>query len=161
MNASIESINGLWLSLSSLSREFGVTRETVARRLAAAGVESDKERNGHPVFRVGPAARALTQAAAIRDGKVSDPDELPPLERRAWYQSEQARQAVELSAGNLVTAEECRTQMARIVKATSQVIDTLPDILERDCGLSSVELEAIENVLRQVRQAWADDMAAD
>lgn len=159
MSASIETINGVWLSLSGLSREFGITRETVARRLAAAGVESDKERNGHAVFRLGPASQALTQAAAIRGGKVEDPDQLPAAERKAWYQSEQARLQVELESGRLVTVEDCRAQLSIIVKATACMLETLPDILERDAGLGSAELDLVEAQIRQARIAWADELS--
>lgn len=156
----IRDINGLTVSLSGLSLEFGIARETVARRLAFAEVRADGEANGHPVFRLGAAARALVMAE-LPGGVVSvSPEEMTPQDRKAWYQSEKDRLTVELQQGALVTAEDCREQLAAVVKATAQMLDTLPDILERDCGLQAGELDRVEGMIRRLREDWAEGVAA-
>ena len=155
----LKDINGFRVSLSGLSREFGIARETVARRLADASVRPDGEQGGHPVFRLGEASRALV-LAEMPGGVCGDPDEMKPQDRKAWYQSEKDRLAVELQQASLVTAEACRDELAAVVKATAMMLDTLPDILERDCGLAGTELDAVENLLRQVRVDWSEELAA-
>lgn len=156
----VEQIDGIRLSLSALSREFGIARETVGKRLAAAGVVADGERKGHPVYRVGPACRALLTAEIATTGKVDNPEDLPPQDRRAWYQSERERVHLEREQQNLVPAEDVREQLALILKITSQFLDTLPDILERDCQLQPDALAVIEQRIALARSDWADRLEA-
>ena len=161
MQADVDSIDGIRVSLSGLSREFGIARETVGRRLAAAGVQSDGKRATWPVYRLGAAARALVLAEmpALADGG-NDPDRMSPTDRHAWFKSETSRLAVEQSQGLLVPAEEVRAEMAGIIKGTVQMLDTLPDILERDCSLGPVELGHVEKMIRQVRNEWAEKLSS-
>ena len=155
------SADGLLVSLTTLAREFGVSRDTVGRRLRDSGAMSAGERGGFPVFRLGPAARALVLAEmpALADGG-NDPDRMSPTDRHAWFKSETSRLAVEQSQGLLVPAEEVRAEMAGIIKGTVQMLDTLPDILERDCSLGPVELGHVEKMIRQVRNEWAEKLSS-
>ncbi len=47
-----ELAQGIRLSLSALSREFGYHRDTIKKRLAQSGVRPDGERNGNAVYRL-------------------------------------------------------------------------------------------------------------
>jgi hypothetical protein len=158
----IEQIDGVRLSLSALAREFGIARETVAKRLAAAGVQPDGERKGWPVYRVAPAARALVPAEAPvwGGGRVEDPDRLVPTDRKAWYQSEKDRLVVEREQGLLVPVEAVREQVAGVVKTTTLMLETLPDLLERDCRLPPEAVERMERQIDRVRADWAERLEA-
>lgn len=152
----VEQIDGIRLSLSALSREFGVARETVAKRLGAAGVQPDGERKGYPVYRLAPSCRALLQAEMTAAGKVDNPEDLPPMERRAWYQSERERVHLEKEQQHLVPVEEVREQLALVLKITGQFLDTLPDVLERDCRLPPDAIAVMEARIDLARSDWAD-----
>ncbi len=56
-------------------------------------------------------------------------------ERKAWYQSERERLKFEQETAQLIPASDVRREFAIWAKAVVQVLETLPDILERDCGL--------------------------
>ena len=152
----VEQIDGIRLSLSALSREFGVARETVGKRLASAGVQPDGERKGYPVYRLGPSCRALLQAEMTAAGKVDNPSDLPPMERRAWYQSERERVHLEKEQQHLVPAEDVREQLALVLKITGQFLDTLPDVLERDCRLPPDAIAVVEQRIDLARSDWAE-----
>lgn len=156
----IEQIDGIRLSLSALSREFGIARETVGKRLAAAGVAPDGDRKGYPVYRLGPSCRALLQAETASSGRVENPEDLPPLERRAWYQSERERVHLEKEQEHLVPAEEVREQLALVIKITGQFLDTLPDVLERDCRLPTDAIAVLEKRISLARSDWAERLEA-
>lgn len=159
-NGVVRDINGLTVSLSGLSLEFGIARETVARRLAFAGVGPGGESSGHPVFRLGPAARALVMAELPDGAGAGNPEEMKPQDRKAWYQSEKDRLAVEQQQGVLVVADDCRKQMAQIVMATVHTLDTLEDVLERDAGMDLDQLKVVARVIEQARAQWAETLDA-
>ncbi len=147
--------NGIRLSLSALSREFGYHRETIKKRLAQAGVRPDGTRNGNPVFRLRDAAPAVLETFNT-SGRVEDPDLLQPTDRKAWYQSEKDRVALEKEQGGLVPREQVREQLAVVVKITARVLETLPDILERDCRLQPEMVDLVERRIDQARADWAE-----
>lgn len=143
-------------SLTQLAREFGIARETVTRRLNDAGVPSSGVRRGHPVFRVGQAASAIL-LPQIRPGEaLNDPDKMSPKERADWYKSEKDRLIVEREKGVSVDVNDSRQQMAVIAKTGLQVLETLPDILERDFGLQADIISGVEARIDVLREQWAN-----
>lgn len=156
MSDNVEEIaGGIRLSLSALSREFGYHRDTIKKRLVQVGVRPDGERNGNPVYRLRDAVPAILETFNA-SGKVEDPDLLTPQDRKAWYQSEKDRVALEESQGVLVPREEVREQLAVVIKVTAQMLETLPDILERDCRLPSDMVDLVERRIDQARADWAE-----
>jgi len=157
MATEVASIND-WFSwsLNQLSREFGIARETVQRRLRDANVNPSGERRGHPVYSVGQAAKAIL-LPQLSDGAVhNDPDRMSPKERADWFKSENDRVKFERESGVSVYANESREQMALIAKSGLQVLETLPDILERDYRLDPEIIESIESKIDALREQWAD-----
>lgn len=148
---------GMWLSLSTLASEFGAARETIKKRLEAAGVNADRVRNGHPVYRLRDALRAWQ--AAPESG--FDPDALDPFRRKAFYQSELEKMRVQTEAGELVPRIEVEQEQARIAKLVAQFFDTLPDVLERDCGANALLLSKLEDKLDRVRENLYRALMAD
>lgn len=154
------SVDGLLVSLTTLAREFGISRDTVGRRLREAGVRSTAERAGHPVFGLAPAARALVMAERVAVSPSStDPERMTPQDRKSWYQSEKDRIAVERELKAVVSMEDCRLELALVTKSTVMMLETLPDILERDCGLGADALLILDGAIRNVREEWSEDMA--
>ena len=143
---------GVLLSLSTLGRELGVHRQTVAKRLSDAGIRPAGEKGGHALWRLRDAIQACQILTA---GAVSDPAALPPMERRAWYQSERERTALDREQGALVPVDEVREQLALVLKITSQMLETLPDRLERDGALAPSALPLVEQAIDAVRAEWA------
>ncbi len=111
-------------------------------------------RNNSPVYRLRDAAPAVL--GTFNGSKVEDPDLLVPTDRKAWFQSEKDRVALEEAQGGLVPRDEVRDQLAIVIKATVQMLETLPDILERDCHLAPDKVEMVEQRIVQVRAEWAE-----
>lgn len=142
-------------SISRLATEFGIDRRTATRRLEKAGVQPSGKRSGHVVYNLRDAAPALVDMAAVQlggDGGM-DPRDLPPMERRAYYQSENERLKVETTTGQLVPAAEVEADMAKLVKILVTMLATLPDVLERDCALSAAQVVRVQEACDEVRQA--------
>ena len=158
MSAEIISQND-WFnwSLNQLSREFNIARETVQRRLRTADIKPSGERRGHPVYSVCDAARAILITDNSSAG-LNDPDEMSPKERSDWYKSENERLKFERESSVSVDADECRVQMAEIAKMGLQVLETLPDILERDYQLDPTIISNVESRIDSLREQWANTL---
>ena len=139
---------GLLLSLSALAREFGTTRDTLRRRLVADGVQPASSRGGHPVYRL----RDVLHDWLSAPESGYDPDRLDPFKRRAHYQAEVEKLRVAAECGDLIPRMEVEAEMAAVMKILAECFDTLPDILERDCGLKSSVLAKLERCLDKARE---------
>ena len=47
-----------------------------------------------------------------------------------------------------------------MIKITAQMLETLPDILERECRLQPEAVEQIERRIDQIRDEWAEQLEA-
>lgn len=118
-------------SLNYLSREFGLARETVSKRLMDAGVQPSGERRGYPVYSVKEAAMAiLMPQSSGGSASMTDPEKMGPSDRRHHYAAENDRIKFEREMGQLVSIDDAREQMAEIVKVTDTFLEMLPDKFE-------------------------------
>lgn len=147
-------------NISRLADAFGFHRDTVRKRLRDAGIVPVGTRNGVPVYSLKDAGPALFAEASRWEGE-NDPDKLPPTERRAWFQSENERIKLEQELRNLIAADEVAYEMSRLAKAVANTLDGLPDILERDAGLSPEALERVQQVVDQLREQMYQAVIAD
>jgi hypothetical protein len=140
-------------SIARLADEFNIDRRTATKRIREAGIAPQAKRGGNDVYRLVDVAAALLgfAPADAGGGPVVDPRDLPPMERRAFYQSENERLSVEQKLGTLVPAAEVEADYAELVKTMVQFLDTLPDVLERDCSLSPVQVVKVQESCDQVR----------
>jgi AraC-like DNA-binding protein len=158
---------GVRLTISAYAREFGVSRDTVTRRFEAAGISpvglNDK---GYPVYKLVDAAKSIlgvmTERASWDD---VDPARLHPSERAqlAKAKLDETRNKlenlkVESAEGDLVSVHECREEMALMKNAFVQALDTLPDVLERDCGLDPDQVTRVEQICDQTRIKLAEEL---
>jgi hypothetical protein len=56
-------------------------------------------------------------------------------ERKSWFQSERERLKFQQETGGVIPAPEVAREYSSIAKAPVQVLEALPDILERDCAI--------------------------
>ena len=89
---------------------------------------------------------------------TADVDSLSPVERRAFWQAENERLKYERDTGELVPAFEVAQEMSFLAKAVVQSLDTLPDILERDCGLPPAALMRVQQVIDDLRDQMAQQI---
>lgn len=141
--ADIVNINrGVLLSISQIAAEFGVTRETAAKRIDEAGIKPAGMRGGYPVYRLRDVLPAILQNT---NGEM-DPDKLKPFERRAFYQGELDKLKLQFERGESVPVFEVETGYAMLMKIARRALETLPDVLERDAGLSKQQLTRVDKL---------------
>lgn len=134
------------LSISQLAVETGQTRETVSRRLSASGVKATEKRKGYPVYRLRDALRVVLTAPD------QDPEKLDPHRRKAHFQAEQAGIRLAAERGELVKRTDVAETFTAAFKSVQLVLETLPDILERDAGLAPEQVTCVERALDELRE---------
>jgi hypothetical protein len=142
-------------SVRRLAAEFGLSRETVSRRLADGNVRSTGERSGHPVYRLRDACPALLSGAVVDANGVLDPTTLPPERRNAWYMSENRRVELDMTMRRLIPVGEVEAQFSELAKGFIKFLQTLADQLERDASLTPEQVDAMnESIARQRQQLY-------
>lgn len=154
MSKVVELGRGVHLSIRAFSEETGVHRDTIGKRIDDAGLKPSGDRGGHPVYRL---KDLLTAVNGGVDGH-QDPDELEPFKRKAYYQAEREKLQLQTERGELIPRIETEREQARIITVLVQAMDTLPDILERDCGATPSQLEKIEKICDHVREQIYGDL---
>jgi len=150
-------------SLNSLSREFGLARETIGKRLADANVEPSGKKRGYPVYSVKEAAVAiLIPQVGGEPASMTDPSKMAPSDRRHHYAAENDRIKFEKELGQLVSIDDSREQMAEIVKITDSFLETLPDKFEALFPEAGSEFHtAVDEAIYQARNALADKISGE
>lgn len=144
-------------SIGTWAAELGVTRDVLRRILAEAGTTPAGKRAGHPVYR----ARDVVAAWAKSLGATDDPDALRPMERKLHYQAEREKLNLQVDRGELVPSLEVEQGQGQIFAIVTQSLETLPDVLERDVGLSALQLARVERHLDQLREALYQKLNED
>jgi hypothetical protein len=134
-------------SLSAYARAFGTDRDTLRRRLLEAGIEPYAERGGHKIYKLREVYLAWTSA----NGTIN-PENLSPFNRRAWYQAELDRLRLEQTRGEVIPRLEVEQEIAGVLKIAAETFDTLPDLVERDCGATPQQVARIETVCDRARE---------
>lgn len=149
---------GTHLSVRGFAEETGLARDTVAKRIKEAALAPSGKRGGHPVFRLKDLLKA---AYFVSDDGSFDPDRLRPFERRAHYQAEHEKLSLERERAELIPRIEVEQEMARVAKIVARGLETLPDILERDCGATPAMVARLERHVDQVREDMHAAMIED
>ncbi|QKN80784.1 DUF1441 family protein [Scandinavium goeteborgense] len=82
-------------------------------------------------------------------------EDMNPQDRKAWYQSERERLKFELETAQLIPASDVRREFSSMAKAVVQVLETLPDILERDCALPPTAVVRVQTIIDDLRDQIA------
>lgn len=146
-------------NITRLADAFDLDRGTVRRRLREAGVVPAGARNGANVYALKDAGPAMFGDTVSHGG--GDPDELPPQDRKAWFQSENERIKFEKDLRLLVPVEEAHLEMSHLAKAVASGLDSLADMLERDAGLPPDAIELVERTTDALREQMYQAIIVD
>lgn len=133
------------LSLGILAAEFGMSRDVLRRVLSEAAVSPAAKKGGHPVYRLRDVYRAIQ--------RQSDVEQLTPHARLALAKAVLAEDEIRVRRGELLERFEVEQEQARILRCVALFADTLPDVVERDVGLSAGQITRIERALDQMRES--------
>jgi len=82
-------------------------------------------------------------------------DDMPPSDRLSHWKAENERLKFELDTGQLIPADEVAREFSLMAKAVVMVLETLPDILERDCALTPSTVSRVQAVIDDLRDQLA------
>ncbi|KLP48295.1 DUF1441 family protein [Enterobacter kobei] len=125
-----------------------MNRNLVARRLRELELVGGNGEN-LKLYELGPALQALLTPSMKENGEMS------PQDRKAWYQSENERLKFEEAQRQLLPVDEVAREYATLAKTVSMVLETLPDILERDCALTPTEVSRVQAIIDDLRDEMA------
>lgn len=144
----MENLFELKLNVGQIANLTGFSRPTVASKLALiTPVQNNKNLKLY----------SLEQLLRLGFDNVrsENVDELSPNDRRAFWQAENERLKYERETGELIPAFEVAQEMSFLAKVIVQSLETLPDILERDCGLQPNALIRVQQVIDDIRDQMA------
>ena len=133
--------NAYCWSITKLAEAFNLDRRTIRRRLDDAGVQPRARNGDQKLYALEDAGPALFTSAFYNSDH--DPDTLDPQSRRAWYQSENERLKFEQDSRHLIPDHDVAREYSVLAKALANGLDSLPDELERECGLAPEVLERL------------------
>jgi uncharacterized protein DUF1441 len=149
---------GIHGSIRQISEETGLDRDTVQKRISAANVVPSGKRGGHPIYRFRDVLKAVMLS---RDDGQIDPDKLEPYQRQAHYKAELDRLKLEQETRELIPRIEVEQEQARSMRTMALMMDTMPDVMERDCGLSGETLSRLERHIDDCREQLYKQLNAD
>ena len=136
--------------MAQLAVEFQIDRRTVKKRLANVD-PSGTSKNGYPAYKLADVAGPLLGIKLIQSGDCN-PEELTPKERKDWYDGEHKRRDLQIRDRELIPVEEFTRIYSHMLKVVAAGLETLPDMLERDAGLSGKQLEPVFTVVDGLRE---------
>ncbi|HCR0881976.1 TPA: DUF1441 family protein, partial [Enterobacter cloacae] len=82
-------------------------------------------------------------------------EEMTPSDRLAHWKAENERIKFEQETGQLIPADEVAREFSLMAKAIVMVLETLPDVLERDCALTPAAVSRVQSVIDDLRDQMA------
>jgi len=140
-------------SITQIAQAFQLNRVTVRKRLAENGVSPVVIKGNSPKYslvEVGPALFGVSQMTGSVGGYDS-PDDMPPTDRKAWFQSETERLKFQRELKTLVPDDEVAREMSFIIKAVINPLDGITDTLERKADLSPKQAIAVQAEVDAIR----------
>lgn len=148
--------DGVRITVGQFCNELSIANDTVQRRLRSSNIEPIKHADGNRYYRL----RELVDVVLLRDdaGRI-DPNKMDPYRRKAHFDAELGKLEMERKSGDLIPRIEVEAEMSRVAKGVNHMLDTLPDVLERDCGLSGAALLKVEERTDALREEFAEQLA--
>lgn len=142
-------------SVAKIAEAFRLDRRSVKNRLLEANIPIAGTVKGNPVY-------ALHQVAPVLFGQLNtgdaaanqNPDDMTPKERKDWFDSEKGRIWLEKELRQLIPVHEVTAVYSALMKASVQVLETLPDVLERDAALTPSAVAVVQDTIDKVREGF-------
>lgn len=149
-------IRGIWLSVRQFCQESARAVDFVTKRIHESALRAEAGPKGEALYRL----KDLLDVVVLRDADgQTNPEALDPFRRKAFFASQLDKLRLEQQSGELIPRMEVENEIAHVVKTVAQLFDTLPDVLERDCGLGGDALVVLERKLDGVREDLFQSLA--
>ena len=100
----------------------------------------------------------IGQGSDAEDKKALDPESMPSKERLDWYKGTKERVLLQAKCGELIPVYEYETALAKVLKILAVTLESLPDVLERDAGLTGSAVLRAQEVCDRVRSDIYKDL---
>ncbi|MFP2504487.1 DUF1441 family protein [Enterobacteriaceae bacterium RIT711] len=159
MKGATESYERLF-NVTELGDLCGSSRDTVRARIKALGIKPvDKNAQGHGLYR---ASDLLMLRPVGEESDIeNDPAKMSPKDRKDWFDSEKGRVWLDKEERKLIPASEVVTVFSSITKSAVQILNTLPDILERDEALPPKAVAKVQRIIDSLRNSMAEKTYAE
>ncbi|MGL9724453.1 DUF1441 family protein [Sodalis sp. (in: enterobacteria)] len=142
-------------SVAKIAEAFRLDRRSVKNRLLEANIPVAGTVKGNPVYALHQVAPALFGQINIGDAAANqNPDDMTPKERKDWFDSEKGRIWLEKEQRQLIPVHEVTAVYSALMKASVQVLETLPDVLERDAALTPSAVAVVQDAIDKVREGF-------
>ncbi|WKS98747.1 DUF1441 family protein [Gallibacterium salpingitidis] len=145
----MENLHDLKLNINQIAELVGMHRQTVSQRVAGL-TPSVGSNSKLKLYLLADLIRL-----GLQEKRTADVDSMSPNDRRSFWQAENERLKYERETGELIPAYEVAQEMSILAKAVIQQLETLPDILERDAGLSPSALIRVQQIIDDIRDQMA------
>lgn len=154
MAASATPINDLLWSATRYSDVLQLDRRVVAQALEKAPSTTHA---GVRVWHVRDAMPAIFER--INGGTANrNPNEMDPKDELDYYRAQREKIKLAEDIRKMVPAADIERTITGAFKALAQTLDTLPDALERDCGLPPAAVVAAHHAVDAARDALHDTL---
>ena len=96
----------------------------------------------------------------LEGGEAKGADGLSPEKRRAYYQAEKERMALDLQRGQLIRREDVRATYGALIRFVRARITQWPDDLDRKLGLDPDLVDALEAEIAKLQNDLAQKLMA-
>lgn len=138
-------IASIRFNINQLAGITGLHRQTISSRLK--NVEPAPGSNARLKLYALPALLC----ELMKTGETFEVDQMTPPDRKAWFQSERERLKFQQEVGELIPADDVVREFSSMAKAVIQILETLPDILERDCALQPAAVMRVQSIIDDLR----------
>ncbi len=131
------------------------------RRVVAQALETapSQTRNGNRVWHVRDAFNAISQRIG-GSGKKQNPEDMEAKDELDYWRARREKLKYAEDIRKMIPAAEIEQSIGAAFKALAQVLDGLPDSLERDCGLPPVAVTAVQNAIDLARESLYQSLIA-
>lgn len=150
------------VSASWLAQVFGHDKNTVAKKLASAGLEVVGRRNGGPLYRIPDAAAVLVKPKVdlVAYIKTLRPNDLPPMLNVAYWDAMLKRQKWEENAGDLWRTADVLEVFGDLAFGIKTTVNLWVEEVDRQDGLTAKQRQTItelsDKLLSNVYQQLID-----
>lgn len=150
------------VSSSWLAQVFGHDKNTIAKKLAAAGIEVVGRRNGGPLYRIPDAAAYLVKPKVdlVSYIKSLRPNDLPPMLNDAYWAAMLKRQKWEENARELWRTEDVLAVFGDLAFSIKTTVNLWVEEVDRTQGLTPEQRLTItqlsDKLLEQVHELMVE-----
>lgn len=129
------------------------------RRLQQLSKEGYIPKSSRGKYTITGSVQGYIRYLKAREKKSSGPagdheiDSLHPRDRYMHYKAELAERELRLRDGELYLASETNRTISTLFKAVTATLDSIPDVLERDCGLSPDDIHPVFITIDMLRES--------